>query len=76
MNTGPVACQPVALAVAALMLCSMPSCNKAADLEPPYDIESIEPEERALVALPLEFDVLPHSRLFVYGERIFPLSSL
>ena len=48
----------------------MPGCSEARDGDTPYDIDTLEPGERALVALPLEFDVAPSNRLYVDGVLI------
>ncbi|MFH1866351.1 MAG: hypothetical protein ABIK85_10755 [Candidatus Eisenbacteria bacterium] len=70
MNTRRLCHQLAVLAAAALTLCTMPGCSKAADQDAPYDIETLEPGERALVTLPLEFEVPPENRLYLNGERI------
>jgi hypothetical protein len=36
-----------------------------------YDLENLHPGERALVVLPVEFEVLPENRLYLNGERIY-----
>lgn len=36
-----------------------------------YDLGSLSPGERALVSLPLEFEVLPGNRFYLYGKRVF-----
>ena len=54
-----------------LALCSLalPSCGNSGTMAG-YDIEGLAPGERAVVSLPLEFDVRPDCRLYVYGERV------
>ena len=40
----------------------------------PYDLEDLGPGERALVALPIQFQVLPENRLYLFGERMDSVS--
>ena len=50
------------------LLCAMSTaCANGIDA---YDLESLKPGERALVKLPLSFEVGPNNRLYVYGERV------
>ena len=71
MSTRRLLHQLAVLAAAGLVLCTMPGCSKAADRDSPYDIENLEPGERALVTLPLEFEVHPANRLYLFGERVY-----
>ncbi|MBC8450632.1 hypothetical protein H8D73_00280 [bacterium] len=60
----------VVLSAAVTLLWAMPGCSWAAGGDFPYDIENLEPGERALVTLPLEFEVAPGNRLYVDGMLI------
>lgn len=55
------------LAVVSLLCAMSTACANGIDA---YDLESLKPGERALVKLPLSFEVGPNNRLYVYGERV------
>lgn len=66
-----VLCRHLAiLAAAVLTLLMLPGCSTAGHGDAPYDIETLEPGERAVVRLPLEFEVAPGNRLYLHGERV------
>ena len=64
----------VVLAAAVVALCAMPGCSWASGGDSPYDIENLEPGERALVTLPLEFEVPNGNRLYLNGDRVHQVS--
>ncbi len=52
------------------MLSVMPGCGNAESGNAPYDIDTLQPGERALVTLPLEFDIVSSNRLYVDGVLV------
>jgi len=53
-----------------LTLTLLAGCGWAGSDDAPYDLDNLQPGERALVSLPCEFSIPPQNRLYVYGERI------
>jgi len=58
------------LLVVALLMVAIAPQQAEANGEAPGGPRSLELAEREIIALPCEFDVPPHNRLYVYGERI------
>ena len=58
-------------AVVLLLVALLAGCVRANGESTPYDVGSLKPGERALAKLPLEFDVAPENRLYLYGERAY-----
>ncbi len=59
------------LGLLAAAIGAMPVGATANGQELKYDLENLDPGERALVVLPVEFEVLPDNRLYLNGERIY-----
>jgi len=64
----------IVLTAAVTLLWAMPGCSWAAGGDSPYDFENLEPGERALVTLPLEFEVPNGNRLYLNGDRVHQVS--
>jgi hypothetical protein len=70
MRPGVVGLSAAAIAAALLLtgVWAAAACANGGDSL--YDLENLQPGERAIVKLPCEFDVLPGNRLYLYGVRV------
>lgn len=70
MNFRPLPYLLAVLVVASVIVGAMPVCSEANSGVSHYDIDALQPGERALVTLPAEFDILPSNRLYLDGVLI------